>query len=133
MAQKPRGAILTIFALLFALLAISNFYKPLSHSAGIGFVFLGTRLTGAANAVIGPLFGIILLLYAYGIWAMRKFALPIAYFYAPWVILNTVLFAMKNRDAPQPSVIFAIGATVVGIGIPLASAIILHRRREELS
>ena len=37
MAGKSRGAALTIFALLFGLLAISNFSKPFSHDPGIGF------------------------------------------------------------------------------------------------
>jgi hypothetical protein len=133
MAAKSRGATLTIFAILFALLAISNFRKPFGHDPNIGFVFLGEKLHGTANAVIGPLFGIILLVYAYGIWAMRKFALPIAYFYVPWVILNMILFAIRNPDQPRPSPLFAIGLLVIGIGVPLASAIILHRRRIELS
>ncbi len=103
MARKSRGVTLTIFAVLFAILAISNFLKPFHLDPSAGFVFLGTKLTGAANAIMGPLFGIILLVYAYGIWAMRKFALPIAYFFCPWVILNMILFTMKNRNAPPPS------------------------------
>ncbi len=59
MAGKSRGAALTIFALLFGLLAISNFSKPFSHDPGIGFVFMGVRLKGTANAIMGPLFGIL--------------------------------------------------------------------------
>ncbi len=133
MARKSRGVTLTIFAVLFAILAISNFLKPFHLDPSAGFVFLGTKLTGAANAIMGPLFGIILLAYAYGIWAMRKFALPIAYAFAPWVILNMVLFTMKNRNAPPPSVLFAIASIVIGIGVPLASAVILHRRRDDLT
>jgi hypothetical protein len=129
---KSRGVILTIFALLYVLLAISNFSKPLSHSPGIGFVFLGDRLTGTANAILGPLFGIILLAYAYGIWAMRKFALPLAYIYTAWVIVNVVMFSMKNRDT-TPSAAFAIGTLLVAIGIPLATAVILTRRKAELT
>src|SRR5271167_2866216 len=96
MPGKSRGAILTIFALLYVLLAISDFAKPFSHSAGVGFVFLGERLTGTANAVIGPLFGIFLLVYAYGIWAMRKYALQLSYIFLLWVLLNMALFTAKN-------------------------------------
>ncbi len=80
MAERPRGRLLTIFAILFGLLAISNFLKPF-HLNGASFVFLGTKMTGAANAILAILFGILLAVYAYGIWAMRKFALPIAYIY----------------------------------------------------
>jgi len=133
MAEKSRGTALTIFALLFAVLAISDFLKPFHLGSNEGFVFLGTKLTGTANAVMGPLFGIILLVYAYGIWSMRKFALPIAYAYVPWVILNGILFTMKNRNAPAPSAALAIASGVIGIGIPLASAIVLHRRRADLT
>jgi hypothetical protein len=133
MAQKSRGITLTIFAILFVLLAISDFAKPLSHSPGVGFVFLGTRLTGTPNAIMGPLFGFLLLAYAYGIWTMRRWAVPVAYIFTGWVVLNTVLYSMKNRDAPQPSVAVAIGSIAIGIGIPLATAILLSRRRADLA
>jgi hypothetical protein len=128
---KSRGVTLTIFAILFVLLAISNFSKPLSHRPGVGFVFLGDRLTGTANAILGPLFGVILLVYAYGIWAMRKFALPLAYFFVAWVIVNTVMFSLKNRYTGNLPVIAV--SIAVGIGVPLASAIILSRRKDDLT
>jgi len=79
MQNKSCGTTLTIFAVLFALVAISNFLKPFHLFPNDGFVLLGTKLTGIANAVVAPLFGIIIMLCAYGIWAMRKFALPLAY------------------------------------------------------
>ncbi|MGH7925710.1 MAG: hypothetical protein ACREQH_14090 [Candidatus Binatus sp.] len=129
MPHKPRGAILTIFALLFALLAITNFLKPLRLTPSDGFVLLRTRLTGAANAIVGPLFGIILLVPAYGIWAMRRFALPLAYIYTACVAANMILFSMKHRDTrPLPIV-----NVVAGIGVPLATAIVLHIRRADLT
>jgi hypothetical protein len=133
MAEKSRGVTLTIFAILFALLALSNFIKPFSHDPGTTFIFLGGRMSGAANFILAWLFGILLAAYAYGIWTMRKFALPIAYFYLPWVILNTILYGMKNHGGMQPSVVVGIGATIIGIGVPLASLIILRRRRDELA
>jgi hypothetical protein len=130
---KSRGAALTIFAILFGLLAISNFLKPFSHDPGVGFVFMGVRLHGTGNAIMGPLFGFLLLVYAYGIWTMRRYALPVAYIYTAWVIVNGVLFSMKNRSDPHPSVAFSIAATAIGIGVPLATAIILSRRQADLS
>ena len=132
MAERSRGVALTIFAILFGLLAVSNFLKPVLH--GGNFVFLGTKTTGAANAIFSILFGIILAVYAYGIWTMRKFALVIAYFFFPWVVLNTVLFAIKNKPAdPPPSPVFVIGTIAIGVGVPLATLIILYRRRAELT
>jgi len=131
MAEKSRGTALTIFALLFALLAISDFLKPFHLGSNEGFVFLGTKLTGAANAVMGPLFGIFLLVYAYGIWAMRKYALQVAYIFVLWVLLNMALFATKNHGT-QP-LFAALVSVVVGIGVPLASAIVLRRRDADLT
>ena len=130
---KSRGAALTIFAILFGLLAISNFSKPFSHDPGIGFVFMGVRLKGTGNAIMGPLFGFLLVVYAYGIWTMRRFALPVAYIYTAWVIVNGVLFSMKNHSETPPSLAFSIAATAIGIGVPLATAIILSRRQAELT
>ena len=129
MPNKSRGTALTIFALLFALVALSNFLKPFHLFPNDGFVLLGTKLTGIANAVVAPLFGIIIMVCAYGIWAMRKFTLPLAYVFVLCVILNMVLYTMKN-GATRPLPIVNV---VVGIGVPLALAIILRRRRGDLS
>jgi len=68
MARPDRGLLLSVFALLFGLLAISNFMKPLAGKPGeVGFVFFGQRLAGTPNAIIGPLFGLFLLVYAVGV------------------------------------------------------------------
>jgi hypothetical protein len=133
MAEKSRGPALTILALLFALLAISDFLKPFHLDPNAGFVYMGTKLTGTANAIMGPLFGFLLLVYAYGIWSMRRYALPVSYIYTAWVIVNMVLFTVKNRNAPPPSPIFAIASIAIGIGVPLAAVIVLRRRSADLT
>jgi hypothetical protein len=134
MAQKSRGAALTVFALLFVLLAISDFAKPILHnSKGVNFIFLGHRLTGTANAVMGPLFGILLLVYAYGIWSMRRWALPVAYIFTGWVITNTVLYNINNPNQPTPPLYFVILTLALGLGVPLATAITLSRRSADLA
>jgi len=94
---------------------------------------MGHRLTGTGNAVMGPLFGVLLLIFAYGIWTMRRYALAGAYIFTGWVIVNTVLYGMNNRDTPPPSLIFRLITLAIGIGIPLATAIILSRRSAELT
>ena len=79
MPKTPRGGALTVFAICFALLAISNLLKPLQIGGDrTGFVLLGTRLSGIPNDIVGPLFGIFLAVYAYGIWNMRRFAMATA-------------------------------------------------------
>ncbi len=131
MEEKSRGAALTTFAVLFALLAISNFLKPFHLGPNEGFVFLGTKLTGASNAIMGPLFGFLLLVYAYGIWAMRRYALPVAYIFTAWVIVNMTLFSLKNQDTQ--SLAANLASAIVGIGVPLAAAIVLRRRIADLT
>jgi hypothetical protein len=59
--------------------------------------------------------------------------LPASWVYTGWVIGNMIMFTIKNSGAPKPSLVAAIGLTAVGIGVPLATAIILSRRRAELS
>src|SRR5260221_8042800 len=124
--QRKRGVVLTICAILFGLLAVSNFMKPLKMSGDVGFVFLGTKLTGLANTIMGPLFGVILATYAYGIWTMRKIALPIAYFYAVYVILNLVLFTAKSHGSGFGPTIGLILYPLIAIGVSSRAAFILH-------
>src|SRR5690242_5665831 len=85
-ASAQRGTFLTIMAILFVVLAISDFTKALQHAndpAVGGLVILGHKFTRtSANLVLGPMFGLFLLLYAYGLWTMKRWVIPIAVFYA---------------------------------------------------
>ena len=129
MPEKSRGATLTLLAIAFVFVAITDFIKPFHLFPNDGFVLLGTKLTGVANAIVAPAFGAILILYAYGIWAMRRFALPLSYLATASVVVNMVLYTMKYGDTrPLPPI-----NVVVGIGIPLASAIVLTVRRADLA
>ena len=65
LSSKPsRGAVLTAFAVLFVVLAISNLSKPFHLDSGAGFVFFGVKTSGIANDILGPVFGVWLLVYA---------------------------------------------------------------------
>jgi len=135
MEEKSRGVTLTIFALLLALMAISNFGKPFSHNPGVGFVFFGTRLSGAPNMIVAPIFGIILALYAYGILAMRKFALPIGIFYAAYVIVNMPLFLLKYQGTAvmqEHSWAYLLPYPFVAIGVSSGAAWLLYRRKADM-
>ena len=138
MNKSPRGIALTIFAILFSLLAISNFLKPLEvlgHSGTPGFVFLGTRTSGIENDILGPTFGIILAAYALGIWRMKSYALPLSYAYLVYVVANLILFTIKNPEfrGNGGNPLFGLVYSAIAIGVPLASAILLTRRRAELT
>lgn len=135
MAATNRGRALTIFAVLFGILAISNMLKPLQiGGAQTGFVFFGQRLAGAANTIAGPLFGLYLLVYALGIWNMKRFALPMSHAYALYVVLNLILFSMRNEQPPGVGYqIFGIVYAAVAIGVSVGSAVLLTQRKTELT
>lgn len=135
MAEASRGQALTIFAVLFVVLAVSNFLKPLQIlGAQTGFVFFGERLTGTANMIAGPLFGLYLLLYAWAIWNMRRFAIPLAHAYALYVVLNLLLFTANNPHPPGVGyLIFMIVYAVIAIGVSVSAAVLLTKRKAELT
>jgi len=95
-ARAPRGIFLTVMTALFLLLALSDFTKALqfaNNPAVGGLVVFGHKFQGVAhNLIVGPLFGIVLLLYAYGIWNLRAWVLPLSIVYAFYVSYNLVLF-----------------------------------------
>ena len=130
MAESKRGGVLTFSAVAFALLGISNVMKPLSGGRG-HFVFFGTRLDGTSNAILGPLFGIILFVYAFGIWRMRRYALYLAYAYAAYVTINGYMFQAKYPA--EQGAIAGIVYMIIALTVVWGSAIILTRRRAELT
>jgi len=134
MTSRTRGAWLTACAILFAILAVSNLLKPLQlGGAQTGFVFFGHRLSGAANSIVGPLFGVFLAIYAFGIWTMRRFALPMAHAYAAYVIVNLILFSFQDATPSTPGhVAFGIVYSTIAIGVSLGAAVAITRRKAEL-
>jgi hypothetical protein len=136
MEQGKRGLALTLFAIAFGLLAISDVTKPLSqtHHPQAGLVFFGTKLTGTADLIIAPLFAAFLAIYAVGIWRMKRYAMPMAHAYATYVFINLLLFVMKHQDRSDTGglPLMAVYATIA-VGISIGSAILLTLRREQLT
>jgi hypothetical protein len=79
-----------IMALLIALRALTNIFKP--FGAGSGLVFFGKLLGGAATAILAPMLGVYMLIYAYGMYDKRQYALPMGILYTLFVVFNVVLF-----------------------------------------
>jgi hypothetical protein len=135
MANSRRGGFLTTMAVLFVLLAIEDILKPL-HLEGptTGLVFFGRRLSGVPDAVLGPLVGIFLLIYAAGIWRMGRYALYLGFAYAIYVTINLVLFTATN---PMPTSrgdqAFGIVYSILALVLTWATAILLSRHRDELT
>jgi len=132
---RNRGTWLTTAAVLFGLLAVSNFLKPLQIGGErTGFVFFGQRLTGMPNAIVGPLFGIFLAAYAVGIWRMKRWALPMAWAYAAYVLVNLLLFRVRTPPIPgqSPGAVFGIVYFIVAVGTSAGAAFALRARAAEL-
>ena len=136
-SAHSRGPLLTALAVLMGVLSLSNFSKPLGQAmqpeSDAGFVFLGQRLEGAANTLMGPLFGLLLAIYAYGVWTRRRWVVPLAIAYAAYVIVNLVLFATTAPDAQVPGLAFMIMYAAVAIGVSAGGALYLYRNRHRLS
>jgi hypothetical protein len=124
--------ILKLFGGLFCILAVSNFTKPLEMTDVAGFVFLGQRLRGTPNLIMGPLFGLFLAAYGIGILRMRRYALPMAWIYAAWVIVNLVMFRVRMPEEAGARPLFGVIYAVVAIGVSLGAAILLTRNRAAL-
>jgi hypothetical protein len=136
MPTAPRGRALTALAVVLALLALSDFLKPLRLEGGdTALVFLGERLTGRAGAIGGILVGTFLALYAAGVWGMRRWALPLAWVYAIHVTANLALFPFRT---PQPAdaglgyLVFGVVYTLLALGGVVAAVVLLGRRAADL-
>jgi hypothetical protein len=134
MPNSRRSGALTVLAILFAILALSDILKPL-HLEGptTGLVFFGKRLSGTPDAILGPLLGIFLLIYAAGIWQMRHYAMYLGYAYAIYVTLNLVLFSVRNPSlASKSEVVFGIVYVIGALGLSWGTAILLSRSKAGL-
>jgi hypothetical protein len=133
---RSRDPALIVLGAVMAVLAASNFWKPIAQrmapESNTGFVFFGTRLHGAANAVMGPLFGVILAAYAYGAWTRRRWVVPIAVAYALYVIANLILFTLMTPADQMPARLGMLAYAAVAIGVSSWGALHLWSRRETL-
>lgn len=125
--------LLKVCGVLFCLLAVSNLVKPLELHEHHGFVFLGMRLRGAWNLLLGPLAGVFLAVYGLGVLRMRAYALPMGRIYAAWVICNLILFTVRMSHEALARPIFGIVYSIVAIGVSSGAVWLLTRNRAALS
>jgi hypothetical protein len=105
---------------------------PICNPAVGGLVILGHKFHGVAhNLILGPLFGVVLLIYAYGIWNLRTWALPFAIVYAFYVPTNMVLF-WSLHQLPPPTVRFILVYLFLSLTGSIGTAIYLAYHRERL-
>ena len=133
--SSQRGTFLTVMAVLFVVLAISDFTKALQHAndpAVGGLVILGHKFHRTfANLTLGPLFGLFLLTYAYGLWNLKRWVIPISVFYAFYVPANMVLFWSLHKLDP-PTVRFIVFYLFVSLTGSIGTALYLAFHRDQL-
>ncbi len=134
-SSESRGTFLTVMAVLFVVLAISDFTKALQYAnnpAVGGLVVVGHKFEGVAiNLVLGPLFGMVLLIYAYGIWKMRAWVLPLSLVYAFYVPYNLVLFWFTHTTGPR-SIGFIVFYLAIALTGSVGTALYLAYHRDRL-
>lgn len=135
-SRRERGVFLTTMAVLFAALALSNFTKALQHirePSHLGIVIFGVRFESvAANLVLGPLMGLVVGAYAYGLWTLRRWVAPLSIFYAFYVPVNLVLFWYFQTGPDAPPVIGILAYLAVAFTGSIGTALYLAYHREKL-
>ena len=134
--RRERGVFLTVMTVLFGVLALSNFTKAFQHlqSPQLGVVVFGIRLTGfASNLVFGSLLGAVLVAYAYGLWTLRRWVLPLSMVYAFWVPLNLVLFWYRQTGPDIPPLGSILGYLAVAFTGSIGTALYLAYHRDTLA
>ena len=122
---------LRVFAILIALRALTDVFKPLG--AGAGFVFFGKFLTGMACYILGPIVGMLMLVYAYGLWRLRRFALPMGIAYGVLVTINLAVFPMLQGLPTGFDVLAYAAFALIGLGVSWAAVWLLLQHRERLA
>ncbi len=135
-ARPTLGWFLTTMTVLFVVLALSDFTKALqfaNNPAVGGLVIFGHKFHGVAhNLMLGPLFGVVLLIYAYGIWNLRAWVLPLSIAYAFYVPVNMVMF-WSLHQLPPPTVRFIVMYLFISLTGSVGTAIYLAYHRERLN
>jgi hypothetical protein len=133
---NARGPVLTTMAVLFGLLAVSNATKALQHLRDpktLGLVLFGVRFESAvANAILGPLMGLVLAAYAFGLWRRRRWVIPLAVVYAFYVPTNLVLFWYRQTGPEIPPLGFILVYLAFALGGSIGTALYLAFHRERL-
>jgi hypothetical protein len=75
---------------------------------------------------------VVLAVYSYGVWTMRRWVAPLAAAYAAYVIVNMISFALHPPAGEDTPALGLLGYALVAIGISSGGAVYLHRRREAL-
>lgn len=96
-------------------------------------VVMGTRLDGPLNIVMSMVLGVFLVVYAAGVWRMKRYALVLAFIYAAHVTINIIVFPIRYRGEDNGPILLQVMFTVLALAIPWTAATVLWHRRAELA
>ena len=135
--ERKRGPFLTVMAVLFAILALSNATKALQHLRDpkvLGMVIFGVRFeTVTANLILGPLMGLVLAAYSYGVWKLKPWVVPLSMAYAFYVPVNLVLFWYRQTGPEIPPLGSILGYLAVALTGSIGTALYLAYHRDKLT
>ncbi len=135
--ERKRGAFLTVMAVLFCILALSDFTKALQHlrnPKALGIVIFGVRFESVwSNLLLGPLVGVFLAAYAYGLWNLRPWVARLSIVYAFYVPVNLVLFWYFQTGPEIPPLSFMLVYLAVAFTGSIGTALYLAYHRDELA
>ena len=132
--RKRPDRFLSVMAVLLAVLAVSNCTKAVQYlrdPAHLGIVIFGVRFeTVPANLMLGPLMGVVLAAYAYGLWKRRAWVVPLSIAYAFYVPVNLVLFWYRQTGSDVPPLGFLLVYLAVAFTGSIGTALYVAYRRD---
>ncbi len=135
--HKPRDGFLSLMAVLLGLLAVSNCTKAFQHlrdPSHLGIVIFGVRFESVgSNVLLGPLMGVVLAAYSYGLWNRRSWVAPLSIVYAFYVPLNLVLFWYNQTGPEVPPLGFILVYLAVAFTGSIGTALYIAYHRDKLS
>ena len=135
--ERTRGVFLTVMAVLFGVLAISNSTKALQHLQDpkvLGIVIFGVRFESVpSNLILGPLMGLVLAAYSYGLWKLRPWVAALSIVYAFYVPVNLVLFWYFQTGPDIPPLGFIVMYLAVSLTGSIGTALYLAYHRDKLA
>jgi len=133
---RARGPFLTVMAVLFTVLAFSNFTKAFQYlhdPKTLGIVIFGVRFESVlSNLMLGPLMGAVLAVYAFGLWNLRPWVAPLSIAYAFYVPVNLVLFWYRQTSPNIPPLGFIVFYLAVSLTGSIGTALYLAYHRDKL-
>lgn len=134
---RERGPFLTAMAVLFCLLTFSNFTKPfqyLRHPDHLGIVIFGVRFQSfLSNLMLGPMMGVVIAAYTYGIWKLKPWVAPLSIVYAFYVPTNLVLFWYYQTGPEIPPLRFMLTYLAFAFTGSIGTALYLAYHRDKLA